>query len=597
MIIRIPKYICIILRNKKSIILHSIRLAIQEEFLHPIKKHWLEGINQLYTVSLDGLKEDPADPLVKERKNKEKTGKEKKSDEPLPVSIDLNRIDDRAVQITKVDVSISNYFLSKDGKTIYFVVGGGRRFPGSAQAAADTEKSAGLYSIGIDGKNQKKIADGAFPGLIPAQDGKTIFFRQRNEIFKMELPKKKKEKVTFNFTVNVDKKKEWKQMFDEFYRHWKYSYVEEDMHGFDWDAIRERYEPIVDYIGETQSFYDLAAEMLFELNSSHSGSYPPRAEPPVPPQYQTRLPGFELVPDGGRYKISHIYKDGPADKEWIDLNVGDYVLEIDGREIRAGDNFWKILNGLLNEYVTMKVSSSPYGYSGVREIRIKTVTSLRDIKYEEWVAKNREFVDNESNGQIIYVHIRAMNQPSLRKFEQEIDQFFYKKGIIIDVRFNGGGNIDQQLMDILERKPYQYTWSKTGSPVWGRRPKQTIVGPKVMLTNWRSGSDAEMTPHGFHHLGLGRLVGTPTVGAVVSAPRYTLLDGGQIRIPGTRVVSYDPTKPHNFGFNLENYGVPPDVWVRNSPEDEINGYDRVLKTAVDEIIRMLRNGRWQYEDK
>jgi tricorn protease len=151
-------------------------------------------------------------------------------------------------------------------------------------------------------------------------------------------------------------------------------------------------------------------------------------------------------------------------------------------------------------------------------------------------------------------------------------------------------------MDILERKPYQYTWSRTSSPVGGRRPKQTIVGPKVMMTNWRSGSDAEMTPHGFRHLGLGRLVGTPTNGAVVSAGRYGLLDGGSTRIPGTRVVNYDPTQPNNWGFNLENYGVPPDVWVRDTPEDEINGHKRELQAAVDEVLRMLANdeGIWQY---
>ena len=194
------------------------------------------------------------------------------------------------------------------------------------------------------------------------------------------------------------------------------------------------------------------------------------------------------------------------------------------------------------------------------------------------------------------MHIRSMNQQSLEKFENEIDQFFYKKGLIVDVRYNGGGNIDQQLMDILERKPYQLTWSKTASPIWGRRPKQAIVGPKVMMINWRSGSDAEMTPHGFRHLGLGRIVGTPTNGAVVSARSYTLLDGGSTRIPGSRVVDYDPSQPFNRGFNLENYGVPPDVWVRDTPEDEINGVNRELQSAVDEVLRMLEEGKgtWQF---
>ena len=263
-------------------------------------------------------------------------------------------------------------------------------------------------------------------------------------------------------------------------------------------------------------------------------------------------------------------------------------VAVDGMEDFDGD--------LTGSRVTVTVVDPTAADAEPRDVRIRTVTSLRDIKYEEWIADNRDFVDRESDGQIVYMHIRSMNQPALEKFESEIDQFFYKKGAVIDVRYNGGGNIDQQLMDILERKPYQITWSKTSSPVWGRRPKQTIVGPKVMMINWCSGSDAEMTPHGFRHLGLGRLVGTPTNGAVVSAGRYGLLDGGSTRIPRTRVVSFDPTQPNNWGFNLENYGVPPDVWVRNTPEDEINSYKRELKMAVDEALRMLEEGEgtWQY---
>jgi tricorn protease len=149
-------------------------------------------------------------------------------------------------------------------------------------------------------------------------------------------------------------------------------------------------------------------------------------------------------------------------------------------------------------------------------------------------------------------------------------------------------------MDVLLRRPYQYTWTKTGSPVWGRRPQQLIAGPQVMLANWRSNSNAEMVPHAFSHLELGTLVGTPTNGAVVSAPNYPLLDGGSVRIPGTRVVSYDPAQPNNFGFDLENYGVPPDIWVRSSPEDEIRGFDRELNTAVEEALRLLATGRWQH---
>jgi tricorn protease len=197
-------------------------------------------------------------------------------------------------------------------------------------------------------------------------------------------------------------------------------------------------------------------------------------------------------------------------------------------------------------------------------------------------------VDKATNGQIAYVHIRAMDQPSLERFQNEIDRFWQKKGIIVDIRNNGGGNIDQELLDILERRPYQFWNNRNGARTWGRRPRQAIVGPKVMMTNYRSVSDAEVTPAGFKQLGLGKVVGNPTSAQVIATGSYGLINGGTIRTPGSLVVTWDPTKPNNYGVDLENYGVPPDVWVKNSPADDAKGYDHELKVAIEEVMKMLK---------
>jgi tricorn protease len=551
------------------------------------------GTAHLFVVPLDRQKEDPNDPLVRERLKKAEAssrgqrgrggdqtqgGGQNQAPAPAAVVVDTTRIDRRAVQLTRGEQAVQAYFLSTDGKTIYF--------------RSTDERGPALFSITVEGKDRRRLTDGAFQGLTPTKDRRKVFYTQNQDIYQMELSGQyRKTQVNFEFSVKVDQRAEWAQILDESWRVMKYRFYDEKMHGRDWNAIKAKYEPLLKYVGENQDVYDLANEMIGELNASHTGVNGPPSRP-IDDAYQTRHPGFELEPANGYYRVSHIYRDGPADKEWLDLKVGEYVLAIDGESIKAGDNYWSLLNSPLNEYVTITAAASPTGAS--RKLRIGTVTSLNNIKYEEWVEKNREIVDKETKGQIAYVHIRSMNQPSLRKFENEINQFSNKRGIIVDIRFNGGGNIDQQLIDILERRPYEFWNSRWGARTWGRRPRQAIAGPKVMLINYRSGSDSEVTPMAFRQLELGRLVGNPTAAAVIATGSYRLINGGSIRTPGSLVVTYDPTKPNNYGINLENYGVEPDVWAENTPEDELKGFDRELKAAIDEALKMLKEGRYQY---
>lgn len=572
------------------------------------------GVSQLFAVSLAKLTEDPNDPLVRERMRRAQNGRNGgdgrdstaaasgSSAAPMTVTIDAAGIAQRARQLTRGTTAVGSFFLSRDGRTVYFTVGGSGGFGNQQAAPVDPESpTIGLFAMNSDGSNRRRIAGGLYPQLTPTADRRAVFFRRaaRNgeggeaaapgfEIAKLVLATPQRaEPVAFNFPVMVDARAEREQLFEEAWRVMKYRFYDEKMHGRDWDAIKSRYKPLLRHVATNEDVYDLANEMIGELNASHTGvnGPPTRSMPRV---YTTRYLGFELEPgDAGRYKVGHIYKNGPADKEWLDIAEGDYVLAINGQELRSGENYERLLATAVNEYIPVRVSKTAGG-EGARTLRIASVTSLTDIKYEEWVANNRAQVEKETNGDIAYVHIRAMDQPSLARFRNEIDQFSNKKGIIVDIRFNGGGNIDQELIDILERQPYQFWNQRTGSRTWGRRPRQAIAGPKVMMINARSGSDSEVTPMAFRQLGLGRIVGNPTAAAVIATGSYALINGGTIRTPGSLVITYDPTKPNNYGVNLENLGVPPDVWVKNSPNDEVKKIDRELKTAIEEALRMLR---------
>ncbi|MEX2611420.1 MAG: DPP IV N-terminal domain-containing protein [Gemmatimonadota bacterium] len=538
-----------------------------------------DGDTQLYAVSLARVTADPEDPLVRARTRPERSD----SAAPTPISVAAAGIDRRVRQLTSGSESAGSFFLSADGATVYFT-------------SRDDEGPA-LFSVPVDGGERKRVVAGSFPGLTPTPDRKFAFYTAGgggagSEVHRLTLQGNRKEQVEFSFTVPVDIRAEWEQIFEESWRVMKHRFYDADMHGVDWEAQKRAYKPLLEHVGTYEDVYDLANQMIGELNASHVGVSGP-ATRSMPRGYSTRYLGMELEPVDGRLRISHIYRDGPADREWLALEVGDYVLAIDEQPVDASTNYARILNHALNEYVPVRVAKSAGGQDA-REVRIRTITSLGNLRYQDWVERNRDFVEQESDGRIAYVHIRSMNQASLAVFEEEINRYWDAQGIVVDIRFNGGGNTDQQIIDILERRPYEYWNSRWGARTWGRRPRQAIAGPKVMLINNRSGSDSEVTPQGFKDLGLGRVVGNPTAAAVIATGSYGLIHGGSIRTPGSLVVTYDPTQPHNYGINLENFGVEPDVFAENTPEDNLRGFDRELKAAVDEALRMLREGNYQF---
>jgi tricorn protease len=195
-----------------------------------------------------------------------------------------------------------------------------------------------------------------------------------------------------------------------------------------------------------------------------------------------------------------------------------------------------------------------------------------NLMYAKWVDDRREMVAKRSNGEIGYLHIRAMDAPSLRQFQLDLVANRTKKALVIDQRFNGGGGIDQELLSILAGRQYQYTVSRDAG---FQQPRpQNFYGPMVVMQNERSASDAEMFPAGFKALGLGKVVGVPTMGAVIGTGSYTLLDGSTIRTPGSGVWTVT-------GVNMENYGVPPDVYIDNTPADFVKGRDAQIEKAIE----------------
>ncbi len=383
--------------------------------------------------------------------------------------------------------------------------------------------------------------------------------------------------VTYAVNIEVDRKALRAQVFNEGWRIMKNRFYDAKMHGADWAAAKTTYEPLLDYLVDDEELNTVMMMMIGELNASHTGVSGGGRPDDDRPALQTRHPGFDLVADpSGYYKVGHIYKDGPADRDYLKIKRGDFLIAVDDHELKQPDNYWQYFTLAPGSKFHFLVNDKP-ARDGAWALTISPVagSAFSDLQYARWVDDRRDMVTKLSNGDIGYLHIRAMDAPSLRQFQLDLAAQRTKKALVIDQRFNGGGGIDQELLAILAGRQYQYT---VGRDAGFQQPRpQNFYGPMVVMQNERSASDAEMFPAGFKALGLGKVVGVPTMGAVIGTGSYTLLNGATIRTPGSGVWTV-------AGQNMENYGVPPDVLIDNTPADFIKGRDAQIEKAV-EILK------------
>jgi tricorn protease len=574
---------------------------------------------QLYSVTLTKEEKNPTDRGVDDEDQAQAAEKldrqrnaQARGEAPKPdVKIDFDGITRRAHQVTHLSDNITTVGVSPDSRLYAFV----------AVADEDGRQVSTLYTIPEDGTqtttitasgrgNEGEEGGSDFAGrqissLKFSKDGRNIFFMEAEELYAVDLGpaagaggaagrtgragtaaptagRFERRRINFTARVEVDHREEWKQVFNESWRVMKHRFYDPEMHGVDWAKVKEVYEPLMDYVADQEEMHNVVSQMIGELNASHTGiSAAPSAEDRER-SAQTRFPGFEMEPDAsGYYKVSYIYKDGPADRDYVNINVGDYILAIDGHELKAGDNYWKYLTAVRGEKLNFTVNSKPDA-AGARLAKVQPVNAgaYATLQYERWVAQRKAMVEKLSNGQIGYLHIRSMNAPSLRRFERDLVENHDKKALIIDQRFNPGGGIDQELLEILSQRQYQYTRQRDSVEI--TRPQQAFFGPMVVMENERSTSDAEVFPDGFRTLGLGKVVGKTTYGAVIGTGAYRLLDGSSIRTPGTGLWNVK-------GYNLENYGVPPDVDVDNTPEDFLAGRDAQIEKAVEVLKDEIRS--------
>jgi tricorn protease len=509
----------------------------------------------------------------------------------VEVKIDWNKIHRRARQLTTVADNINGLAVSPDGKSVVFLTSG-------TEGGRSVQS---IWAVGIDGGNPTRLAQaggaeaggprGPFGGDMFSspqfsRDGRTLFYQQGKGIFAAPLgagPAANPRKLAFVAKVEVDHREERKQVFLESWRVMKHRFYDVKMHGAEWEKVRDTYLALLDHVGDQEELHNIISQMLGELNASHTGI---SAMPKAGKENVTRHPGFEMEPDkSGYYKVTHVYKHGPCDRDSVKLEAGDFILAVNDQPLKSGDNYWKLYTHAPGQRFEFLVNSKP-STEGAWTVRVQPlpVAAVANLQYQNWVDDKRAMVDRISNGTIGYLHIKQMDEKSLKQFERDLAVLSGKKALIIDQRFNPGGNIDQELLAILQQKQYQVTRLRGSIEI--TRPLRGFFGPMVVMANERSTSDAEVFPDGFKTLKLGKVVGVTTYGAVIGTGGHQLMDGSLIRTP-------------SFGLwnalsktNLENNGVVPDVYVDNLPEDFFRGRDAQLERAV-EVLRdeLMKKGK------
>jgi tricorn protease len=387
---------------------------------------------------------------------------------------------------------------------------------------------------------------------------------------------------------------EWRQMFREAWRLQRDQFWTPDMSGVDWAAVHDRWLPLVDRVATRAEFSDLLWEMQGELGTSHSyemgGDYRP-----IPAWHQGFL-GADLALDRrtGRWVVSRVPRGDPWDPKraaplsapGVEVPAGSALLAVDGMEVGRGRSPEQCLVNRADQVVRLLVRT-PAGKR--RTVSVRMLRSEYPLRYRDWVVANRERVHRESGGRVGYVHVPDMGANGYAEFHRAYRREVERDGLIVDVRFNGGGHVSQLLLEKLLRRRIGYDRSRWGTPT--PYPSHAPLGPMVAITNEYAGSDGDMFSHAFKLYGLGPLIGKRTWGGVVGIwPRHALVDGTVTTQPEFSFWFVD------LGYGLENRGTDPDIEVEIRPQDHARGTDPQLERALSEVEAILRREKPRVPD-
>ncbi len=527
---------------------------------------------KIYGVTLKKETESPFKPIIVVEEKEAKKGDLKPED--VNVVIDVDGIGSR---IFELPVDAGNYqsLYSAKGQKLYYV-------------KTTATSKAKTYYYDFNERKEKEVGDFTSWDVTPNEEHILIVKGDKYyvESFGNKISLENSVDLS-NLRTNLNKVEEWAQIYNEGWRQMKYFFYDPNMHGVDWNYVKTKYGQMLPNVHHRADLTYIMGEMIGELNIGHA--YVGGGDAPSIKSIGIGQLGAEYVFENGAYKITKIYEGrnwdektrSPLTEPGIDVKVGDYIYEIDGISLSENVSPYVALVDKADQTIKIKIGKDK---SSAKEYIIKTISNEAGLRYFNWVQDNLRKVDAATNGQIGYIHIPDMG---VGNGLLEFVKYFYpqtnKKGLIIDDRFNGGGNVSPMIIERLKREIQVVTNLRNATNVSGK-PQGTMNGPVVCLINELSASDGDLFPYQFKQEKLGLLIGKRSWGGVIGIRgSLPFLDGGYMMKPEFA----------NFGANgewiLEGVGQVPDIEVDNHPDRMERGIDDQLNKAIEVIMEQSKN--------
>jgi tricorn protease len=516
-------------------------------------------------------------------KDKSKDEKDKKPAEPKDGGIDFDGLDQR---VAPVPLDADNYFglaVTANG----LIYGVQPEFYYGRSAA--TKPTLHLFTF-KDRKETKLVENAA--GFVVSHDGSKVLVRQDQDWSVYDATTSgastKKAVSTAGLMLEKDPVVEWNDIFNEVWRRYRDFFYAPNMHGYDWEALRQRYSQLLPYVAHRTDLNYVISEMISELTVQHA--YIDGGDVQLPPRPHAGLPGarFQVDASSGRYRIGTIFHGqneenvyrSPLTEIGVDAKAGDYVLTINGEDLTAKDDIYKFLRHAGDAPVVLMLNSTP-SQTGARKVTYKPLSSETNLLYFDWVEQNRRRVDALSHGRIAYMHLPDMSADGIREFVKWYYPQLQKEALLIDDRANGGGNISRMVIQRLTRTVLGITYARTiATP--GPYPSSVFTGPKAVLLDANSASDGDIFPWMFRTAKLGPLIGERSWGGVVGITSHgQLIDGGSVNVPEFAYATAEGQ------WAVEGHGVDPDIVVENDPRSVLEGHDPQLERGVAELLKAL----------